>query len=115
MAKLIANLPTKKVWVRKEYLRDLKDGHGEYVEGLWVCAKSIQGRAFYFETYLPEYGAMFDKLPISAFLSRPEPPDPDMDIYNLQFWDCMDYDFTVIEKHLLHRWNGKYVQGTLVS
>ena len=70
MANLIANLPTKKVWVRKEYLRDLKDGHGEYVEGIWVCAKSIQGRAFYFETYLPEYGAMFDKLPISAFLSR---------------------------------------------
>jgi hypothetical protein len=44
---LITNLPTTKVWVRKEYLRDLKDGHGEFVEGVWVSAKSIPGRAFY--------------------------------------------------------------------
>ena len=41
----------------KEYLRDHQDGHGEFVEGVWVSAKSIPGRAFYFETYLPEYGA----------------------------------------------------------
>ena len=60
MANYIANLPTKKVWVRKEYLPDFQSGHGEFVEGLWVTAKSIQGRAFYFETYLPEYGAMYD-------------------------------------------------------
>jgi len=74
MSCLITNLPTTKVWVRKEYLRDLKDGHGEFVEGVWVSAKSIPGRAFYFETYLPEYAAMFDKLPISAFVSSPETP-----------------------------------------
>ena len=101
MAKLIANLPTKKVYVRKEYLTDFQSGYGEFVEGLWVCAKSIQGRAFYFETYLPEYGAMYDKLPISAFLSRPKTPDPDMDLVNLQFWNCMDYDFTVIQKQFV--------------
>ena len=43
MANYIANLPTKKVWVRKEYLTDFQSGHGEFVEGLWVTAKSIQG------------------------------------------------------------------------
>ena len=101
MAKLIANLPTKKVFVRKEYLTDFQSGHGEFVEGLWVCAKSIQGRAFYFETYLPEYGAVYDKLPLSAFVSRPKTPDPDMDLVNLQFWNCMDYDFTVIQKQFV--------------
>ena len=101
MSKLLTNLPATKVWVRKEYLRDLKSGHGEYVEGLWVAAKSIPGRAFYFETYLPEYGAIFDKLPISAFLSRPETPDPDMDLPNLQFWNCMDYNVTTICKNIV--------------
>jgi len=40
--------------------------------------KSIPGRTFYFETYLPEYAAMYDKLPISAFVSDPETPTPDM-------------------------------------
>ena len=68
MSQLITNIPSKKVWVRKEYLRYLQDGHGEFVEGVWVTAKSLPGRSFYFETYLPEYGALYDKLPISAFV-----------------------------------------------
>ena len=75
MANYIANLPTKKVWVRKEYLTDFQSGHGEFVEGLWVSAKSIQGRAFYFETYLPEYGALYDKLPICLLYTSPSPRD----------------------------------------
>ena len=54
MSTLLTNLPSTKVYVRKEYLRDLNDGFGEFIEGVWVCAKSIPGRAFYFETYLPE-------------------------------------------------------------
>jgi hypothetical protein len=48
---------------------DHQSGHGEFVKGVWVSVKSIPGRAFYFETYLPEYAAMYDKLPISAFIS----------------------------------------------
>ena len=87
MAGLICNLPSIEVWVRKEYLRDLDDGFGEFVKGVWVTAKSIPGRAFYFETYLPDYGALFDKLPISAFVSSPKSPDPDMNLPNLQFWN----------------------------
>ena len=82
MSTLITNLPSYEVWVRKEYLTDHKSGHGEFVKGVWVSAKSIPGRAFYFETYLPDYAAMFDKLPISAFLSSPEIPDPDMTLHN---------------------------------
>ena len=33
MTTLVANLPATKVWVRREYLRDLRDGHGEYTLG----------------------------------------------------------------------------------
>ena len=53
MSALITNLPSMKVYVRKEYLMDHQEGHGEFVEGHWVTAKSIPGRAFYFETYRP--------------------------------------------------------------
>ncbi len=98
MSTLITNLPSYEVWVRKEYLTDHKSGHGEFVKGVWVSAKSIPGRAFYFETYLPDYAAMFDKLPISAFLSSPELPDPDMTLHNLQFWNCMDYGVVAVQK-----------------
>ncbi len=101
MSELICNIPAEKVWVRKEYLRNLKDGHGEFVEGVWITVKSIAGRAFYFETYLPQYGAMFDKLPISAFVSKPVTPKLDMDLPNLQFWNCMDYNVTAIHKQFI--------------
>jgi hypothetical protein len=69
MSTLIANVPPIKVWVRREYLRDFRDGHGDYTPGYWVTCKSLTGRALYFETYLTEYGALYDKLPISAFLA----------------------------------------------
>ena len=55
MAFLVANVPPVKVHVKKEYLYDHQRGHGEFTEGIWVTCKSIQGRALYFETYLPEY------------------------------------------------------------
>ena len=46
MPALICNLPSYEVWVRKEYLTDPTSGHGVYVKGVWVSAKSIPGRAF---------------------------------------------------------------------
>jgi len=101
VAELICNLPSVEVYVRKEYLRDHEDGHGEFVKGVWVSAKSIPGRAFYFESFLPEYGALFDKLPISAFLREPKIPDLDLDLPNLQFWNCMDYGVVAITKQFI--------------
>ena len=47
MAFLCVNTPHIDVFVKKEYLYDLQKGHGELVEGVWVTAKSIQGRALY--------------------------------------------------------------------
>lgn len=102
MAFLIHNLPLVHVYVRKEYLRDLEDGHGELVKGIWITVKSVQNKALYIETLLPEYGALFDKLPISAFQWKEE-LDYDLPLDNLQLWDCFDYNITVIRKPLLGR------------
>tara|TARA_E500000318_G_scaffold40795_2_gene39035 strand:+ start:2711 stop:3349 length:639 start_codon:yes stop_codon:yes gene_type:complete len=101
MSQLICNLPSQKVWVRKEYLHDEKKGHGEFVEGVWVTAKSLPGRAFYFETFLPQYGALFDKLPLSAFVADPETPELDLPLQDLQFWNCMDYGVVCIYKQFI--------------
>ena len=108
MSRLLCNIPPIRVWVRKEYLYDLRKGQGEYTPGFWVTAKAITGRAIYFETYLPEYGATFDKLPISAFLAwesdypdKPREPKPDLPLTDLQYWNAFDYGITCIEKNLL--------------
>ena len=101
MSQLICNLPAVHVWVRKEFLRDHEDGHGEFVKGVWISCKSMPGRAFYFETYLPDYGAMFDKLPISAFTWENKIPEQDLSLPNLQFWNCMDYGVVAIHKQFI--------------
>lgn len=102
MAFLVHNLPPVHVFVRKEYLYDLEYGHGEFTPGVWISVKSVQGKALYFETLLTEYGALYDKLPISAFVWKTNcglllPLDV------LQLWDNFDYDITVIQKPLLSR------------
>ena len=96
----VCPLPPMKVLVRAEYLYDFERGHGELVEGIWCSVKSHRGEAFRFETYLPEYGALYDKLPISAFLWKPLDGE-DLPLDMLQIWDALSYYVTVIEKPLL--------------
>jgi len=108
MAFLVANLPPTKVYIKKEYLYDHEKGHGELVEGVWITVKSIQGRALYFETYLPEYAALYDKLPISAFVNSPDIKD-NIDLEELQLWDAFSYDVAVIEKTSLAGVRCKYL------
>lgn len=102
MAFLVHNLPPIEVYVKKEYLYDLQKGHGELTPGIWISIRSIQGKALYFETLLTEYGALFDKLPISAFVWKTDyNPEDQLPLDTLQIWDCFDYDITVIKKPML--------------
>ena len=62
------------------------------------------GKALYFETLLTDYGALYDKLPLSAFVSRTDVNQNELlPLDVLQLWDCFDYDITVIKKPLLSR------------
>lgn len=101
MSFLVHPLPPIDVMVRKEYLYDLEKGHGEYTPGVWISVKSTQCKALYFETLLTEYGALYDKLPLSAFVWKT--PHGNLPLDTLQLWDCFDYHLTVIEKPILAR------------
>lgn len=101
MAFLVHNLSPIHVLVRKEYLYDHQHGHGEYTPGLWISVRSVQEKALYFETLLTEYGALYDKLPLSAFVWKTDHSDLSLD--TLQLWDCFDYSITVIQKPILSR------------
>jgi hypothetical protein len=114
MAYLVHNLPPIHVQVKKEYLYDLEKGHGEYTPGIWISVKSIRGKALYFETLLTDYGALYDKLPLSAFVWKT--PEEELPLDALQLWDCFDYDITVIKKPFLNKCkfyakNRKYYEG----
>ena len=102
MSFLVHPLEPVPVYVRKEYLYDLEHGHGEFTPGIWISVKSIQYKALYFETLLTDYGALFDKLPISAFVWKTDHGDL-LPLDVLQLWDCFDYHLTVTSKPLLSR------------
>lgn len=101
MSFLVANVPITPVWVKKEYLYDLEGdkGKGELVEGIWVAVKSKPGRALLFETLLLEYGALYDKLPISAFVWKKDfKKEEQLPLEMLELWDCFSYYISVIQK-----------------
>ena len=107
---LVANIPTVYCYIRKEFLYDFEKGHGEYEPCYWVTAKSIQGQALRIEAYLPNYGALYDKFPLDAFVSRNTNLNPKefLPLNYLQIWDCMGYDITVIRKSFLQNLSCKF-------
>jgi len=100
MAYLVANLPPVECLVRKEFLYDMEGkGQGEFTPCVWVSVKSIKGRALYIEALLTEYGALYDKIPLSAFVWKTDHGNLPLDF--LEIWDSFSYNITVIEKSTL--------------
>ena len=98
----VANIPYLKCWVKKEYLHDLEKGHGEFVECLLLAVISIQGRALMFEAYLPEYGACFDKFPLSAFVWRTDYKEEELlPLSTIELWDSFSNNIQLWSKRLL--------------
>jgi hypothetical protein len=92
MAYLNADIPPIYCKVRKEYLYDLKEHHGESEDCCIFGFASITDRALLFHIMLPN-GACFWRLPISAFFQEKfevkdvEPPAIDQ----VQLWNCFSY------------------------
>ena len=69
MAYLNANIPATYAQIRREYLYDLKGHHGEVEDCIIFGMASITGYAILFHAVM-ENGAVFYRLPISAFIQR---------------------------------------------
>lgn len=110
MSFLVSNLPPVNCFVRREYLYDFKSGHGELEPCIWISLKSIRGQAFRIEVYLPRYGALYDKLPLDAFVSRKTDLKLEefLSLDTLQIWDCFSYDMAVIQKAFLRNLSCKF-------
>jgi hypothetical protein len=104
MSYLVANLPPVECYIKKEYLYDFEKGHGEFEPCYWVSVKSIKGKALYIESLLTNYGALYDKLPISAYVWKTDiKKDEQLPLDFLEIWDAFSYNITVIEKSTLSK------------
>ena len=110
MAYLNANIPVIYCQIRREYLYDLKEHHGEVEDcGIFGLA-SITGRPILFHAIM-ENGAIYYRLPISAFIQRGYKPEdvPRMRLDELELWNCFSYYPAVSSFDILDGQSGKFL------
>ena len=84
MAYLNVNIPPTYAQIRKEYLYDLKKHRGEVEDCIIFGLSALTGRAILFHAIM-ENGAIFYRLPISAFIQKgfdPSIESPEEDLMN---------------------------------
>ena len=110
MAYLNANIPVLYAQIRREYLYDLKKHHGEVEDCVVFGIASITGRPILFHAIM-ENGAIFYRLPISAFIQRgfdvKKVPRTRLD--ELELWNCFSYYPAITNFDILDGQSGKYI------
>ena len=109
MAYLNANIPVLYSQIRREYLYDLKSHHGEVEDCIIFGLSSMAGNAILFHAIM-ENGAVFYRLPISAFIQRGYDPKkvPRHRLDELELWNCFSYYPSVTSFDILSGQHGKY-------
>ena len=109
MAYLNVNIPATYAQIRREFLYDLKDHHGEVEDCIIFGLASITGRALLFHTIM-ENGAVFYRLPIHAFIQRGFKIEdvPRRRLDELELWNCFSYYPAITTYDILLGQSGKY-------
>jgi hypothetical protein len=110
MSYLNANIPPIYCNIRREYLYDLKQHHGETESCVVFGIASISGRAILFHCLL-ESGAIYYRLPISAFIQKEfdRRNVPDQNLEDLELWNSFSYYPNVISFDFLVGQRCKYL------
>ena len=110
MAYLNANIPPLYAQIRKEFLYDGKKHHGEVEDCLIFGITSMGGRAILWHA-LMENGAIFYRLPITAFIQRGFQPEnvPVKRLDELELWNSFSYHPAVTSWAILSAASGKYI------
>ena len=110
MAFLNANIPIQYAQIKKEYLYDLTRHVGEVEDCIIFGITSLTGRAILFHAIM-ENGAVFYRLPISAFIQRGFKPEevPKRRLDELELWNSFSYYPAVTTWDILTASSGKYI------
>ena len=110
MAYLNANIPATYAQIRREYLYDCKKHHGEVEDCIIFGITSMGGRAILFHAIM-ENGAIFYRLPISAFIQRGFKIEnvPLRRLDELELWNSFSYHPAVTSWAILSSTHGKYI------
>jgi hypothetical protein len=94
MPELNANIPPIECFVRGNFLRNQKDSHEKKFPVVIFGVASLQNRSPLFH-FLMEDGAIWWRMPISAFCSREE--SPEVDLHDLVLWNSFSPNISVTQ------------------
>jgi hypothetical protein len=108
-----ANIPLIPVKVKKEFLRNLEDGHGEFLNGYLFGVYAQRNQALLFHVFL-ETGAVYYRLPLNAFVdANKHSVKDDIKTSDVQLWDCLSNQIEVIQWSFLKDQTGIVNLGDL--
>lgn len=97
MAFLTADIPFFRCMVRREFTRDMRNGHGDYLDAVAFGVTAIEGRSLGFQvvfTGKEHGGAMWARMPIHGLVTKPCAPMPS---HHTQPWDVPSRTLSVVE------------------
>jgi len=94
---VVKNIPPIKCMMREKYAYDMDTSKTGCIEGYIHAVTSIRNKALLF-MFLARNGAMFARLPISAFCTN---PTEEQDLGMLQLWDSLSYEIDVVQLDMI--------------
>jgi hypothetical protein len=106
MSGSVSDVPLTPVCVRREYLRNLRDGHGLYERAYLYGVVFVPARPPRFMVHL-ESGAIYSRLPVDALVYSPGGSPPALPPYSHDYYSCMSGD------GMAYRW--EYLKDAYMS
>lgn len=94
MAYVMGSVPMFECLIRREYTRNLEDGHGDYLPAVAHAVRSVRGHSLWFQCILTQKHAGCAFLVPMEALCWKECAKP-FDLTYVMPWDCFSSDFGV--------------------
>lgn len=104
MSYLTSSTPAIELFVRDQFLYNQKEKAGSFTPGWLVGVRTVRGQATTFHILLNN-GVLFTGLPIHALCSQEKAPE--LNLGDLQMWDNISYDHSVVEFDFIKSMNCK--------
>jgi len=110
---MIINTPYIEVFLKKSFLSGNPEyGSDETIFAVLAGIRFIRGRAPLFVAYIPELGAMYDKIDQCSIFNRPNPPETAIMNSDVAWWDSISDNWQLMQFELLKGWD---IEGVMAG
>lgn len=103
---MIVSTPYTEVYVKKSFLTDSPCfGNDDTIFGVLFGIRFVRGRAPLFVVYLPEIGALYDKVDQCAIFKHQNVPEENIEMHDVGWWDSISENWQLTQISGLKGWD----------